>query len=102
MRSVTKITINPSPKTVELITIVATQRDVTSDNTTDIYVFNTTDRKKAWEYLKEDVKNECIDHGWAKINVRLKDIEEGKHFYSPDSDSDHEYVWKVNIQTITV
>ena len=53
MRSVTKITINPSPKTVELITIVSTQREVTEDNTTSIFVFNTTDRKKAWEYLKE-------------------------------------------------
>ncbi len=102
MRSAAKNIVNQSPKTVELITIVSTQRDVTSDNTTSIFVFNTTNRKKAWEYLKEDVKNECSDHGWAKINVRLKDIEEGKHFYSPESDPDHEYVWKVNIQTITV
>lgn len=102
MRSVAKNNVNQSPKAVELITIVSTQREVTEDNTTSIFVFNTTDKKKAWEYLREDVKNECRDHCWAKINVRLKDIEEGKHFYSPDSDPDHEYVWKVNIQTITV
>jgi hypothetical protein len=102
MRSVTKITINPSPKTVELITIVSTQREVTEDNTTSIYVFSTTDKKKAWEHLKDDIKNECSDHCWAQIKVRLKDIEEGKYFSSPESDPDHEYVWKVNIQTITV
>ena len=87
---------------LELITIAATQRDVTSDNQTSIYVYNTFDKKDAWKWLKDDIKQECTDHCWKNINVRLKDIEEGKHFYSPESDPDHEYVWKVNIQTITV
>ena len=102
MRSTAKTKIDQSPKAVEFITIVSTQREVTEDNTTSIYVFNTTDKKKAWEHLKEDIKNECRDHCWAQIKVRMKDIEEGKYFRSPESDPDHEYVWKVNIQTIPV
>ena len=57
MRSTAKTKIDQSPKAVEFITIVSTQREVTEDNTTSIYVFNTTDKKKAWEHLKEDIKN---------------------------------------------
>lgn len=87
---------------LELITIVATQRDVTSDNQTSIYVYNTFDKKDAWKWLKDDIKQECTDHCWKNINVRLKDIEEGKYFRSPDDDPDHEYVWKVNIKTVMV
>ena len=102
MSSFTKITIDPSPKPVELITIVATQRDVTSDNQTLIYVYNTLDKKAAWKWLKDDIKQECTDHRWKNIKVCLKDIEEGKYFRSPDDDPDHEYVWKVNIKTVMV
>jgi hypothetical protein len=87
---------------LELFTIVATQRDITSDDKTSICVYNTFDKKQAWKYLKEDVKQECSDHGWKNIKVCLKDIEEGKYFRSPDDDPDHEYVWKVNIKTVMV
>lgn len=86
----------------ELFTIVATQRDVTSDNQTTICVYNTFNKKDAWNWLKTDIKQECTYHGWKNIKVCLKDIEEGKYFRSPDDDPDHEYVWKVNIKTVIV
>ena len=87
---------------LEQIIIVKSERETTSDNETMLSTYSSFDRKDAWKWLRDDIADECSDHDWKNIKVRLKDIEPGKYFRSPEDDPDHEYVWKVIIQTVNV